>query len=44
MSRVSELTAQLQMCDSKDVHFHAEVSQYYTLSARSLTPDRHTDR
>ncbi|XP_058652934.1 protein phosphatase 1 regulatory subunit 21 isoform X3 [Onychostoma macrolepis] len=24
MSRVSELTAQLQMCDSKAVHFHAE--------------------
>uniref|UniRef100_A0A8C2GBY8 Protein phosphatase 1 regulatory subunit 21 n=1 Tax=Cyprinus carpio TaxID=7962 RepID=A0A8C2GBY8_CYPCA len=24
MSRVSEITAQLQMCDSKAVHFHAE--------------------
>lgn len=48
MTRVSELTAQLQMCDSKAVHFNAEVSQYNTLintltdlwSKRSLQPGR----
>lgn len=30
MSRVSDLTSQLQMCDSKAVHFHAEVSSQRT--------------
>lgn len=38
MSRVSELTTQLQMCDSKAVHFHAEcraVTKRLTMAERS---------
>lgn len=37
MSRVSDLTSQLQMCDSKAVHFHAEVSTQTRCSDRIHT-------
>ena len=37
MARVGELTSQLQLSDSKAVHFHAEVSQAPAPSCRSVS-------